>query len=100
MPLRLGWSGKIKKKKVIGDEKVKELKSQRIRWRFQVNVEVTKNVISSKEGEEGISCSSSHSSSHTTSIVVKNFTSIHEDAGLIPGLTQCVKDMVLPWAAV
>ena len=24
-------------------------------------------------------------------------TSIYEDVGLIPGLTQCVKDPALPW---
>ena len=40
------------KKKIIGDEKVKELKSQSIGWVFYANVEITKNVISVREGEE------------------------------------------------
>ena len=34
-------------------------------------------------------------SSHYGSVVT-NLTSIHEDVGLIPGLTQWVKDPVLP----
>ena len=31
---------------------------------------------------------------------IKNSTSIHKDVGSIPGLTQWVKDLVLPWAVV
>ena len=31
---------------------------------------------------------------------VKNLTNIHEDVGLIPGLTQWVKDLALPQAEV
>ena len=40
-------------------------------------------------------CRSSHFGS-----VVTNPTSIHEDVGLMPGLTQWVKDLALPWAVV
>ena len=32
-------------------------------------------------------------------VVEMNPTSIHEEAGLIPSLTQWVEDLVLPWAA-
>ena len=38
-------------------------------------------------------------SSHCGSVVMKP-TGIHEDAGSTPGPTQCVKDPVLPRAAL
>ena len=31
---------------------------------------------------------------------LKNLTSLHEDMGWIPGLTQWVGDLALPWAEV
>ena len=34
--------------------------------------------------------------SHRDSVET-NLTGIHEDPGLIPGLTQWVKDLALPW---
>ena len=42
---------------------------------------------------------STHKKSSHHGPAVMNQSRIHEDVGLIPGLTQWVKDLVLPWAA-
>ena len=44
----LGWSGRIKKR-IIGDEKVKDMKSQRTGWIF---CEITKNITSIRKGKK------------------------------------------------
>ena len=41
-----------------------------------------------------------HQGSSHCGAVETNMTSIREDSGSIPGLTQWVKDLVLPWAVV
>ena len=46
------------------------------------------------------SCKTLHRGCSRCGAVEMNPTSIHEDAGLIPGFAQCVKDLALPGAAV
>ena len=45
--------------------------------------------------EENILSSEKSGSSHRVSVET-SLTSIHEDTSLMPGLTQCVQDPVLP----
>jgi len=55
-----------------------------------VGVALKKQKDQNKQTKQKPNGSSQHGS------VVTNLASIHEDAGLIPGLDQWVKDLVLP----
>ena len=63
----------------------------------------TKNDILEKEylkKKKPIPFLKSHPRSSYCGSVVKSQTYIHEDAGLVPGLVQWAKDLILLWAVV
>ena len=82
--------GHTEPRQVLGHSKLPGVSEKKLFEMLRTQLKIVQKIIGSFDPK-------SEQEAPTLAQRIKNPTSIHEDAGLIPVLAQWVKDLVLPW---